>query len=228
MANLGVGTSTTGNMMGGNMDMLKSQILTMFAITGANKGDNTGIFNAIYAIIMITILENVFRYLPVMIKWFADMAKSYIDGKVKQLPVTISNSISNGVANTEVSIYLCRNYENNGGGSSGNGKNDKSLDVVDTEVVDAMIEYICSLDNTGHLRYTNKFFINCRDEIVVNKDITALLDKMDIDVKNDTVNAIGIRLKSKTLKLSQLKDFVMKVLNNWKIEKQNKLGSQRY
>lgn len=216
----------TGTLFG-NMDMLKSQILTMFALNNRD-GSQNGIFNAIYAIIILTIIEHVFRYIPIMIKQVENFVKIYMEKKMNviknNLPISnVVEQVTGKIISQPVSIYLSRNFES---GSSSNDK--KPVDIMDSEIVDAMIEYICSLDSTQHLRYTNKFFINSKDEIQINKDIIAILERIDIDMKSDVVNAVGIRLKSSTLKLTQLKDFVNKVHANYKIEKANKLGKQRY
>jgi hypothetical protein len=221
-----VASGNTGTLFG-NMDMLKSQILTMFALNSRDGGQN-GIFNAIYAIIILTMIEHIFRYIPVIIKTIESFVKIYMERKMNfiknNLPISnVVEKVTGNILTRPVSIYLSRNFE---GGSSSNDK--KPVDIMDSEIVDAMIEYICSLDSTQHLRYTNKFFINSKDEIQINKDITAILERIDIDIKSDVVNAVGIRLKSSILKLSQLKDFVNKVYVNYKIEKANKLGKQRY
>lgn len=219
-------TGNTGALFG-NMDMLKSQILTMFALN-SRDGSQNGIFNAIYAIIILTIIEHVFRYIPVMVKHIENFMKIYMERKMNiiknNLPISnVVEKVTGKILSQPVSIYLSRNFE---GGSSSNDK--KPVDIMDSEIVDAMIEYICSLDSTQHLRYTNKFFINSKDEIQINKDISAILERIDIDMKSDVINAVGIRLKSSTLKLTQLKEFVNKVHANYKIEKANKLGKQRY
>ncbi len=221
-----VASGNTGTLFG-NMDMLKSQILTMFALNSRDGGQN-GIFNAIYAIIILTMIEHIFRYIPVIIKNIESFVKIYMERKMNfiknNLPISnVVEKVTGNILTRPVSIYLSRNFE---GGSSSSDK--KPVDIMDSEIVDAMIEYICSLDSTQHLRYTNKFFINSKDEIQINKDITAILERIDIDIKSDVVNAVGIRLKSSILKLSQLKDFVNKVYVNYKIEKANKLGKQRY
>ncbi len=219
-------TGNTGTLFG-NMDMLKSQILTMFALN-SRDGSQNGIFNAIYAIIILTMIEQLFRYIPVIIKNIENFVKLYMERKMNliknNLPISnVVEQVTGKITTQPVSIYLSRNFE---GGTNSNDK--KPVDIMETEIVDAMIEYICSLDNTHHLRYTNKFFINSKDEIQINKDITAILERIDIDMKSDVVNAVGIRLKSSTLKLTQLKEFVNKVHTNYKIEKANKLGKQRY
>lgn len=215
-----ISPTITSGVVFGNMDMLKSQILTMFALN--NRDGSNGIFNALYAIIILTVIEHIFKYLPVIIKNIEILFKTYIERKINIIkPITNTIEQVTGKQNI-VTIYLCRNYE----GYTSDNK--KTVDINDTEIVDAMIDYICTLDTTQHLRYSNKFFINNKDEIIINKDITAQVERLDIEMKSDVINAVGIRLKSSTLKLSQLREFINKVLFNYRIEISNKLGKQKY
>jgi SpoVK/Ycf46/Vps4 family AAA+-type ATPase len=201
----------------GNMDYLKSQIITMFAIKGNNTED--GIFMAIWAIILITVIDGLFRYLPNFIGKIEEAGKYIIKNRLeKALPSVITTNID---SLEECSILLTRNYKTK------DGKENKD-NIVDYEFVDAIIEYICSLDNSKHLRYTNKFYINNKDEITINKDIKVKLDNISIDNQNNEISSITIRLYSSSLKISNMKEQLNKIYTTYKIEKCNKLGTQRY
>jgi ATP-dependent Zn protease len=200
----------------GNMDYLKSQILTMFALKGNNTED--GIFMAIWAIMLITMIDGFFRYLPILIGKVENMGKYIIKNRLENaLPSVISSTIDKP---EECSILLTRNYKTKDGKDKDN--------IIDYEFVDAIIEYICSLDNSKHLRYINKFYINNKDEIIINKDIKSKLETISIDNQNNEINGITIRLYSSSIKISTMKEQLNKIYTTYKIEKCNKLGTQRY
>ena len=95
----------------GNMDMLKSQILTMFALrNGSNSQD--GIFMAIWAIILITCIDAFFRFIPILASRVENIAKEYMKNKMHRLPV-ITNVTGLGETKEEASILLVRNYKEN-------------------------------------------------------------------------------------------------------------------
>ena len=214
----------------GNMEHLKSHVLTMFAINsnrGSNSGGNSsgedGIFMAIWAIMLISILDAFFKYLPVIFGKIEHTAKYFIKKKFDSaLPSVMYSALnkSSNFENEENSILLSRTYKTKDGGNKDN--------VIEYEYIDSIIEYICSLDNSKHLRYTNKFYINNKDEITINKDIKAKLETIDIDNQTNEVNFITIRLYSTTVKISTMKEQLNKIYSTYKIEKCNKLGTQRY
>jgi len=201
----------------GNMDYLKSQIITMFAIKGGNTED--GIFMAIWAIMLITLIDSVFRYLPILMGKIEEAGKYIVKNRLERaLPSVITSSIDSV---EECSILLTRNYKTK------DGKENKD-NMLDYEFVDAIIEHICSMDNSKHLRYTNKFYVNNKDEITINKDIKAKLENIGIDNQNNEVNSLSIRLYSSSIKISTMKEQLNKIYTTYKIEKCNKLGTQRY
>ena len=215
----------------GNMEHLKSHVLTMFAInsnrgnngSGSNSSGEDGIFMAIWAIMLISILDAFFKYLPVIFGKIEHTAKYFIKKKFDSaLPSVMSSALnkSSNSENEENSILLSRTYKTKDGGNKDN--------VIEYEYIDSIIEYICSLDNSKHLRYTNKFYINNKDEITINKDIKAKLETIDIDNQTNEVNSITIRLYSTSVKISTMKEQLNKIYSTYKIEKCNKLGTQRY
>jgi cytidylate kinase len=210
--NIPIGASNMGL---GNMDMLKSQILTMFALRSSNSED--GIFMAIWAIILITCIDSFFRFIPVIMQRSEALIREYVANRVKQLPIV--SSVSNEIRE-EASILLIRNYKEKEVGTK-----DMQLEY---ELVDAVIEHICSQDNSRHLRYTNKYHINNNDVIHISKDIQAKMEHISLDNQTNQVDSICLRLKSTTLKVSHIKEYLSKIHATYRMEKCNKLGSQRY
>ena len=199
----------------GNMDMLKSQILTMFALRSSNSED--GIFMAIWAIILITCIDSFFRFIPVIIQRGDTLIREYMKQKLNKLPIVSNISMER---RDEASILLIRNYKDNDVSTK-----DANLDY---ELVDAVIEHICSQDNSRHLRYTNKYHLNNNDVIQFSKDIQAKMENIMLDNQTNKVDSISLRLISTTLKVSQIKEYLARIHTTYRMEKCNKLGTQRY
>ena len=216
--NSGGGGGGGGGGSFGNMDMMKSQILTMMALRGGDT--EKGIFTAIYAILLISLIDVFFRYFPIICNNISQLAKKYLETRMKTMKIPIMSSVT-GETVEEASIFLIRNY-----------KDKEATSITDvlpeSELVDAVIEYICSLDNTKHLKYINKYYLNSTDEIKVNNDIKAKLEHIDIDTKNNQINSISVKLYSTTIKVSIMREQLKKIHAEYRIEKSNKLGNQRF
>ena len=220
-------TASTMYGMGlGNMDMLKSQILTMFALKSGNTND--GIFMAIWAIIMISCIDALFRFLPVLAARVELFSREYFKRRMHQIPLVSSiTPLTQGSNNDEASIILIRNYKDIDETSKSTNVSNKDM-ILEYELVDAVIEFICSQDTSRHLRYTNKYYINNTEPIRINQDITAKMEHCDIDTHTNQINSLTIRLSSTTLKISQMKEQLNRILGTYRAEKSNKLGGQRY
>jgi DNA polymerase III delta prime subunit len=198
----------------GNMDFLKSQVLTMFALKSNNTED--GIFMAIWAIVLISIIDVCFRYLPVVINKIHGLVQGYISNKVSK-HTNISNLISIGEKHEEeTSIILVRNYA------------EKDSNMLDYELVDAVLDYVCSLDNAKHIKYIKRFYLDTKIAFEINKDISVQLENITFDNQTGNISSITIKLISYKLKISEIKEFINKLHAEYRIEKNNKLGTQKY
>ena len=149
--------STMYGMGLGNMDMLKSQILTMFTLKSG--GNNDGIFMAIWAIIMISCIDALFRFLPVLAARVELLSREYFKRRIHHIPLVSSiTPLAQGLNNDEASIILIRNYKDKDETSKSTNISNKDM-ILEYELVDAVIEFICSQDTSRHLRYTNKYYI---------------------------------------------------------------------
>ena len=198
----------------GNMDFLKSQVLTMFALKSNNTED--GIFMAIWAIVLISVIDVFFRYLPIVMQKIHGLAQGYITNKVAK-HTNISNLISVGEKQEEEnSIILVRNYA------------EKDPNMLDYELVDAVLDYVCSLDNAKHIKYIKRFYLDTKTEFEINKDIIVKLENITFDNQTGNISSITIKLISYKLKISEIKAFIAKIHAEYRIEKNNKLGTQKY
>lgn len=214
-------TSYTGL---GNMDMLKSQILTMFALKSGDNHD--GIFMAVCVIIMITCIDAFFRFIPVLMARIESLVREYCKRGMNHIPLVASlTPLTKGSA--DASIVLIRNYKDIDETSKSANVSNKDM-ILEYELVDAVIEFICNQDVVRHLRYTNKYYMNNTDPIRITQDITANMEHCEIDPKTNQINSLTIRLSSTTLKLSQMKEQLTRILGTYLAEKSNKLGGQRY
>jgi len=207
--NGGIGNAQYGS----QMDIIKSQLLMLFSFKG-----NDNVFGAVWALILILIVENIIKLIPYLFNMVNEYIKKNIEkktGYVLPLIVDMDNIVEN-------SVILTRVYKLNSGEQHSSDK------VIENEFVDAIIEYICSLDNAKHLRYTNRFMINNMNTIVINKDLSAKMLSIDINNVTNDVNNVSIKIFSKTLKISDIKEHLNKLYSNYKIEKCNKLGNQKY
>jgi len=225
-------TSNTNTLYGmglGNMEMLKSQILTMFALKSGNTND--GIFMAIWAIIMITCIDAFFRFIPVLATRVESIAREYFKRRMNQIPLVASiTPLGKGIgdiSNEEVSIVLIRNYEDKDETSKSTNVSNNDM-ILEYELVDAVIEYICSKDTNRHLRYTNKYYMNTFEPIKLNQDITSKMEHCNLDPSTNQINSLTIRLSSTTLKISQMKEQLNRILGAYRAEKSNRLGKQKY
>ena len=192
----------------GNMDMLKSQILTMFALRSGNTED--GIFMAIWAIILITCIDAFFRHIPALLVRLETLAREYLRSRMNKFPI-VSSITPVGIIMPEIaSVLLHRNYKEN---DSDKYTKESKEAILDYELVDAVIEFICSQDSSRHLRYTNKYYMNNSDPIQMTKDIIAKMEHCDIDGKTNSVNSITIKISSTTLKISQIKEQLNRILH---------------
>ena len=208
----------------GNMDMLKSQILTMFALKSGDNHD--GILMAIWAIIMITCIDAFFRFIPVLAARIELFVREYCKYRMNKIPLVASiTPLTKG--SDEASIVLIRNYKDKDDTSKSANVSNKDI-ILEYELVDAVIEFICNQDAARHLRYTNKYYMNNTEPIRITLDITARMEHCEIDTKTNQINSLTIRLSSTTLKLSQMKEQLTRILGTYLAEKSNKLGSQKY
>ena len=227
MATIGTAANRNTGYTGlGNMDMLKSQILTMFALRNGNTED--GIFMAIWAIIMITCIDAFFRFIPVLAASVESLAKEYFKRRMNRISlVAASITPSIGSSGEEASIMLIRNYKDKDDTNKNLNFTNKDM-IIEYELVDAVIEFICNQDSARHLRYTNKYYMNNTEPIQISRDITARMEHCDIDPATNQINSLTIRVSSTTLKISQMKEQLNRILSTYRAEKCNRLGGQKY
>jgi hypothetical protein len=200
-----------------DLGALKSQVLTMFMMksaTGSQSSNSAGseLVTVLYGMLMVSIVEYLFRHLPAIATW----ASEYIKQKSAALPLTLPSSVA---AQIESSVVLVRVYDN----ASKRGATQPN-DNVNVEKVDAVIDYICNLDATRHVRVDGRWSINSTEEIVLSPTIRA---RMKSGHETDA-DAIQIVLFSTHIRVSELRAWIDDIHRHYVYEKTNRLGNRNY
>ena len=104
---------------------------------------------------------------------------------------------------------------------------DKNSDNIHVEKVDGVLEYICNLDSTKHIRLGSRYMINTREDIDVTPNIKAKVSDMKYDEKGELA-AITVTLFSTILRINDLRKWVDEVHRSYCFEKDNKLGKKKF
>ena len=194
-----------------DLGALKSQVLTMFMMKSATNtaSPSTGseLVTVLYGMLMVSIVEYLFRHLPAIAE--------YIKQRSAAIPITLPSATA---ATIESSVVLVRVYDNTG------KKGGQSSDNINVEKVDAVIDYICNLDATRHVRVDGRWSINSTEEIVLTPTIKARM-KSGHEAEADTIQIV---LFSTSLRVSDLRAWIDDVHRHYVYEKTNRLGSRTY
>jgi hypothetical protein len=198
------------------MDMIKNQLLTISAIQSSNgsrrnKPDNS-MMNAIYGIILISIVEQIFKVLPALTEFVKTHLGNYIEKKYKKTLDNISSTSTK--KDITSSIRLERNYTDKDGQSC--------------EYVESILEYISKLPNIKKLKYRNRFFISHMDEFDIEKDVYGKCQQVDYNPESGDVERIVFDIYSTSMNIQELRTFLNKINKNYLVLKKNQLGDQTY
>ena len=198
------------------MDMIKNQLLTISAIQSSNgarrnKPDNS-MMNAIYGIILISIVEQIFKVLPGLTEFIKTHLGNYIEKKYKKTVDSISSSSSKKEITS--SIRLERNYTDKDGQSC--------------EYVESILEYISKLPNIKKLKYRNRFFISHMDEFDIEKDVYGKCQQVEYNAESGDVERMVFDIYSSSMNIQELRTFLNKINKNYLVSKKNQLGDQTY
>ena len=200
------------------MSMLKTQIMTMFMMKGG-KGNND-IFMILYSMMFMNFMEWLFKQAPAVIVTFQTLALAYFKPK-REAWMPLSDK---GKEKAQInSISMTRIFV------SKSDKQDKpeKVDNIFVEKVDAVIDYLCSLDSAKHVKMDTRYSLNSVDEI----ELTPLLKAKVKESGNgdaDDESMIEIMIYSTVLKVSDIRQWVDEIHSNYVFEKNNKLGNRIY
>jgi hypothetical protein len=203
-----------------DLGMLKTQIMTMFMVRSATPGKpgephagNNDILMILYSMMMINLIEWIFRQLPAATEY----AKAYLTerfGKKKNAwqPLLDAHQKSKETINSVTMTRLFKEGE----------KPADRIDNIVVEKIDAVLDYICALDSARHVRMDVRFSLNSADEI----DIMPLLKAKIKQNGGANDSSTELILYSTVLKVSDIRAWIDEVHANYVAEKNNKLGNK--
>ncbi len=191
--------------------MLKNQIVTISAMQSGKNGNS--IMNAIYGIILLSLIEQVFKYLPVIGAFFKKYSEEYI--KRRYGSVNIVNSIGNIKKELSGSIILERSYLEKDSGQN-------------SEFVEAILEYVAKLPNIKFLKYRTRFFVSHKEEFEIENNVYGRCIDCVQNIETGELEKITIQVYSYTMDIVQLRTFLNNIHKNYVIAKKNQLGDQTY
>lgn len=105
-------------------------------------------------------------------------------------------------------------------------KHEKAADThnVYVEKIDAVLDYICSLDAARHLKMDVRYSLNNDQEIALTPHLKAKIAQKQVG--EDT--RVELSVYSTTLTISQIRAWIDEIHVNYVTEKNNKLGNKMY
>jgi hypothetical protein len=194
------------------LEGLKSQILTMSLM----KGDS--IQSMIYSFLLVTLVEYIFAFIPLL--------KTVIDSKVndyfKKATVSIA-TLSDKPKEKTASINFSRMYD-----KGDNNTQDSNRSNSNTyETADCLLEIMTQLDSCKHVVCDTFFYVNHHEIIEISPKVMMQVTKIEKGTKGG-LQSINFELFSYEYSLTELQDYITKVVKASRIKRQNKLGNQLY
>jgi len=203
--------------MEGNMAALKTQVMTMFMMKKNDKNDD--IFMVVYTMLLMSFVEYIFKYMPQVATFFQTLAMNYINKKKKDIVLPALIAPTNPKKKEEIvySMTLQRPF-NKEKPTNGN---------VNIDKIDAVIDYLCSLNNVKNVKMGSRYSLNTVDEIELTPLLKAKVRESG-DLENEKDGLIEIVIYSTVLNIPGIREWIEEVYNNYLFEKNNKLGNSIY
>lgn len=200
------------------MSHLKTQIMTMFMIK-SNSNNGTGqndIYLILYSILFMNIVEYMFQQAPQITAFLKTIVMANMMPKKENwMPLLNKTSKEKEQMN---SVSMTRVFATN-------SDKPEKVDNMYVEMVDAVVDYLCSLDNAKHVKIDTRYSLNSTEEI----ELTPLLKARVKETGNsEETSMLEIVIFSKILKVSEIRQWIDEVHSNYVFEKNNKLGNRIY
>lgn len=191
----------------------RNQLMTVFALRSGNQNEKGNSMDSLYALIYMMFMMSFIDMIIKALKFVGTNGKDYITEKMKKKTANLGMPLKSLAGKPISSIIYERHY------------NGATSDIQ--EVVDALLEYITSLDNTLRIKFRNRYFINNKNEFNITPDIKIKMIDIQLNQDND-VSFLSFEVFSECLSLSELKSWVNEIHTNYRIKNQNKLGDKKY
>jgi hypothetical protein len=208
-----------------DMSQLKTQVMTMFMMKSASnpqgKGSSPGseIFSILYSMVMLSAVEWAFKHAPEFFAALRDyLMARYKPKKPEWLPLADKPKKEAEQIN---SVTMMRHFKDAGNGSA---KDIDRADNIYVEKVDAVLDYICNMDNARHVRMDIRCSLNNTEEI----ELTPLLKTKVKQTAAGEQQTVELVLFSTVLKVSDIRNWIDEIHSNYVAEKNNKLGNKIY
>ena len=206
------------------MFMMKSaQRPAAGAAGGEPHNPYSEIWSILYGMMMMNFVEYSFKHLPLLLVMLQTWALTKWRPKQKEwLPNLSKSDKEKELLN---SITLMRVFQKQ--------TSDRETNV-NVEKVDAVLEYICALDNARHVRLDTRYTIGSTEDINLTPDLKGRVKQVSGDgvsvgsPSSDDTTVFEIVLFSSTLKLTEIRSWIDDVHKNYTFEKNNKLGNNIY
>ena len=205
-----------------DMSHLKTQIMTMFMMksatgsSGSSGGGGSDIYTIVYSMLLMNFVEWLFRSAPAVFSTLQTFATGYWKPrKDAWLPLQDKSRKEKELLN---SVSMTRVF------TSDADKQDKVTNPY-VEKVDAVIDFLCSLDNAKHVKMDTRYTLNSTEEI----DLTPMLKaRVKETAGSDDDSTLEVLVYSSVLKVSEIRHWIDEVHSNYVFEKNNKLGNRTY
>jgi hypothetical protein len=197
-----------------DLSQLKTQILTMFMMSPGRNGSKQDIFTIMYSMLIMNVVEAVFRSAPALFQGFQTMTQGYLRPK-KSTWLPLQDKAGKEKEQTS-SITMTRLFVDS-------DKPDKGNNIY-VEKVDAVLDYICSLDSAQHIKMDTRYTINSKEDI----ELTPLLRAKVKESGAEEGSIVDIVIFSKVLKVSEIRQWIDEIHQSYTFEKNNKLGNRIY
>lgn len=209
-----------------DLSQLKTQVMTMFMMKSAQQSRNTKtqnpnaeIWSILYSMMVMNIVEYIFRHLPSVLIAIQTWALAKWKPKQKEwLPQLGKTDAEKEQLN---SITLTRVFQKQ--------TSDRETNV-NVEKVDAVLDFICARDTARHVRLDTRYTIGTTDDIPLTPDLKARVKQTGagaVNVGDETIT-FEIILFSTILKLTEIRAWIDDIHKNYVFEKNNKLGNNIY
>jgi chaperone BCS1 len=224
-----------------DLSQLKTQVMTMFMMKSAQQpvqrftaagnqtlngppqlSQHSEIWSILYGMMVMNLVEYIFKHLPALM--LVIQAWLFAQWKPKQkewLPASLGKSDSE--KEKIHSITLTRVFQKQ--------TSDRETNV-NVEKVDAVLDFICALDNAKHVRLDTRYTIGSTEDIQLTPDLKARVKQTTGGAVStgagDEISTFEIVVFSAVLKLTDIRAWIDDVHKNYVFEKNNKLGNNIY
>jgi hypothetical protein len=222
-----------------DLSQLKTQVMTMFMMKSAQQprflssgGNQTAIttqpnpygeiWSILYGMMVMNMVEYGFKHLPALLL----VIQAWVFARWKPKQKDWLPALGTGKSDEKEKIHsvtMTRVFQKQ--------TSDRETNV-NVEKVDAVLDFICALDNARHVRLDTRYTIGTTEDIPLTPDLKARVKHTTGGATStgtgEEISTFEIILFSSVLKLTDIRAWIDDVHKNYVFEKNNKLGNNIY